>query len=91
MSNRLEQEFPEVGWQTIPPTGPGGVRPEMMREYLERGRQLHSQAMRNGLRAGGAAVIRALVLLAALIQRAARGPARRPPEGECWSAPRPCI
>ena len=72
MSNRLEQEFPEVAWRAMPPVGPGGVPPEVMRQCLERGRELHNQALRTSAWAGGAAVVRAAVSLRALIRSAAQ-------------------
>ena len=68
MSNRLEQEFPEVSWRALPPIGPGGVSPEVMRQCLQRGRELRNEAMRNSFRAGGAAVVRAVGALMALIR-----------------------
>jgi hypothetical protein len=77
MSNRFEQEFPEVTWSALPPIGPGGVPPEVMRAYLERGRQLRSRAIRDGLRAGGAAVVRGVVLLLTFVRHPARAMAKR--------------
>jgi hypothetical protein len=85
MSNRLEQEFPEVAWQAIPPVGPGGVPPEAMRQYLERGRQLRSRALRDSARAGGAAVVRGFAWLVAFLRRAARALVRRRPARDCWA------
>lgn len=85
MSNRLEQEFPEVTWSATPPIGPGGVPPEVMREYLDRGRQLRSQALRKSSRAAGAAAVRGLVWLAAFIRCTARALARRRHARDCWA------
>jgi hypothetical protein len=85
MSNRLEQEFPEVAWQALPPIGPGGVPPEAMRHYLERGRQLRSRTLRNSLRAGGAAVVRGGVSLVTVIRCAAHALVRRRPARDCWA------
>jgi hypothetical protein len=85
MSNRLEQEFPEVTWSATPPIGPGGVPPDLMREYLERGRQLRSQAIRNGVRAGGAAAVRGVVWLAAFIRCTALALAKRRHVRDCWA------
>jgi hypothetical protein len=86
MSNRLEQEFPEVTWSATPPIGPGGVPPDLMRECLYRARQLRSQAIRNGVRAGGAAVVRGVVRLAAFIRCTARALARRRHVRDCWAS-----
>jgi hypothetical protein len=66
MSNRLEHEFPEVTWRVMPPLGPCGVPAELMRECLRRGRQLRNQALRDGLRAGAAALLRGVVSLVAI-------------------------
>ena len=85
MSNRLEQEFPEVTWSAMPPVGPGGVPPETMRHYLERGRQLRNQAIRHGVRTGGAAVLRGLVSFIVFIRCAAHALARRRPARDCWA------
>jgi hypothetical protein len=85
MSNRLEQEFPEVAWRAMPPVGPGGVPAEVMRECLERGRQLRNQAMRNGLRTGGTAVIRGIGVLMALIRCPVHPLVRRRHEPGCWA------
>jgi hypothetical protein len=85
MSNRLEQEFPEVTWSATPPIGPGGVPPATMRHYLERGRQLRNQAIRHGVRAGGAAVLRGLVPLVAFIRCAAHALVTRRPARDCWA------
>ena len=84
MSNRLEQEFPEVTWSAMPPVGPAGVPPEAMRQYLERGRQLRSRALRNSVRAGGAAVVRGLVSLVTFL-RCAHALVRRRPARDCWA------
>jgi hypothetical protein len=85
MSNRLEQEFPEVTWSATPPIGPGGVPPDVVREYLERARQLRSQAIRNSSRAAGAAVVRGLVWFAAFIRCTALALARRRHVRDCWA------
>jgi hypothetical protein len=85
MSNRLEQEFPEVTWSAMPPIGPGGVPPEAVREYLERGRQLRNQAIRHGVRAGGAALLRGFVSFVVFIWCAARALVRRRPARDCWA------
>ena len=83
MSNRLEQEFPEVAWRAMPPVGPGRVPPEAMRASLDRGRRLRNQAMRNGIRFGGAAVRRRVASLVAPIRCAARALAGRRPARDC--------
>lgn len=85
MSNRLEQEFPEVTWQVVPPLGPDGLRPEVIREHLERGRQLHSRAIRNSARGAGAAVVHALRAAIAFARCASHGLAKRPPERDRWA------
>ena len=85
MSNRLEQEFPEVAWQAMPPVGPGGVPPEVMRRYLERGRQLRSRALRSSVRAGGAAVVRGVVSFVTFIRCAGHALVRRRPARDCWA------
>jgi hypothetical protein len=85
MSNRLEQEFPEVTWSAMPPVGPGGVPPEVMRQHLERGRQMRSRALRNSVRAGGAAVVRGLVSLVTALCCAAHALVRRRPARDCWA------
>jgi hypothetical protein len=84
MGNRLEQEFPHVAWQAMPPIGPRGIPPELIRNRLECGRQLRNQAIRNGLRAGGTAVLGVLVSVAAFI-RCAASPKRHPGR-DCWTA-----
>ena len=84
MSNRLEQEFPEVTWSAMPPIGPGSMPPEMMREYLERGRQLRNQAIRNSIRTAEAAALRGRVSLAAFIRCAAHALTRRHAR-DCWA------
>jgi hypothetical protein len=83
MSNRLEQEFPEVTWSATPPIGPGGVPPDVTRAYLERARQLRSQTIRNSVRTGGAAAVRGVVWLAAFIRCTARALARRRHVRDC--------
>jgi hypothetical protein len=85
MSNRLEQEFPEVTWSATPPIGPGGVPPDLVRAYLERGRQLRSQAIRDSVRAGGAAAVRGVVWLAAFIRCTALALAKRRHVRDCWA------
>lgn len=85
MSNRLEQEFPEVAWQAMPPVAPAGVPPEAMRRYLARGRQMRSRALRNSVWAGGAAVVRGLVSLVAFLRCAAHALVRRRPARDCWA------
>jgi hypothetical protein len=91
MSNRLEQEFPEVTWSAMPPVGPGGVPPEVMREYLRRGRQLRSQAIRDGVRAGGAAAARGLVSLATFLRCTGQALARRRHLRDCWAGSPHCT
>jgi hypothetical protein len=85
MSNRLEQEFPEVTWSAVPPVGPGGMPPEVMRQHLERGRQLRSRALRNSVRAGAAAVVRGLVSSVTFLRCAAHALVRRRPARDCWA------
>jgi hypothetical protein len=85
MSNRLEQEFPEVTWSATPPIGPGGVPPDLMREYLYRARQLRSQAIRNSVRAGGAAVAQGVVWLTAFTRCTARALSTRRHVRDCWA------
>jgi hypothetical protein len=83
MSNRLEQEFPNLAWEPMPPIGSGGVSPEAMRECLERGRQLRNQALRSSLRAGRPAMARGVVLLMALIRSGTQAIARRRHARDC--------
>jgi hypothetical protein len=85
MSNRFEQEFPEVTWSAMPPIGPGGVPPEAMRQYLERGRQRRSRALRHSVRAGAAAVVRGLLSLVTFLRCAAHALVRRRPARNCWA------
>ena len=86
MSNRLEQEFPQLTWQAVPPTGPGGVSPEIVRSYLERGRRLRSRAIRNSGRAAGTALVHTLRAATAFVRSAGRRSVRRPPERDCWAS-----
>jgi hypothetical protein len=85
MSNRLEQEFPEVAWQAMPPVGPAGVSTEVMRRHLERGRQLRSRALRNSVRAAVAGVVRGLVSLVTFLRSAAHALVRRRSARDCWA------
>lgn len=87
MPNQLEQEFPEITWQAIPPLGPRGVPPEVIRGYMERGRRLHSRAIRSSARAAGAALRRGLVAAVAVVSGAVTGPAKRMPEHDGWVSP----
>ncbi|MGH8721348.1 MAG: hypothetical protein ACREU4_05155 [Burkholderiales bacterium] len=84
MSTRLDHEFPRNHWQAVPPIGPDGIQ-----LYLERGRQLRAETFAYGLRRvayGLRRVARALVsefrTAAQLVRDAARGVARRPPQGD---------
>lgn len=98
MANRLEQEFPEVTWSAMPPIGPAGLPPEVVRRYLERGRQLRNQAIRHSVRALRAAVLLRLVvprlssgaqsmLASGGALRVTAGPARpaAPEHGRTWT------
>lgn len=85
MSNRLEEEFPEVGWQAMPPLAPGGVPLEVMRQCLERGRRLRSRALRHSLRTGGAAVLRGLARAVTFLRCASLALVRRRPARDCWT------
>lgn len=85
MANRLEQEFPEVTWSAMPPIGPAGLPPEVVRRYLERGRQLRNQAIRHSVRALRAAVLRRLVVSATFIRCAVHACVRRRPARDCWA------
>lgn len=87
MCNRLELEFPEVAWRALPPTGPGRVPPEVMRQCLDRGRELRAQAVRRSLRAGGAAVVRRLGALIALSRRLAHRRAGQRCARGAWVGP----
>ena len=85
MSNRLEQEFPEAAWQAMPPIGLAGLPPEVIRGYLERGRQLRNQAIRHTVQVGGAAVFRGLVSPVAFIRCAAHALVGRRPARACYA------
>jgi hypothetical protein len=92
MSNRLEQEFPELTWLAMPPLGPGGVSPQVIRASVERGRALRSRAIRNSARSTGTVLVRQLRAAVALVRCAVRGLAKRPsPERDCWPARRPAL
>jgi hypothetical protein len=71
MSNRLEQEFPPTKW--LPPVGPGGVPPEVVWHYVEHGRQLRNRALRDDIRAAGAAAVRAAVRTVTFARRVIQG------------------
>jgi hypothetical protein len=85
VSNRLEQEFPRTTWQAVPPLEPGGVPPEVVRQYMARGRQLRNRALREGARAAGGAVLRGLGALMAFVCGNARGLCGRSSEPDCWT------
>jgi hypothetical protein len=88
MSNRLEQEFPELTWPAMPPLGPGGVSPQVIRASVERGRALRGRAIRHSARSAGIAMVRQLRAAVALVRGLAK---RSPPERDCWPAPRPAL
>ena len=85
MSNGLEREFPEVSWQAVPPIGPRGLPPEVVRGYVARGRELHGRAIREGVRSGLDATARALRAMIMICRRSGRGPAERPAERDSWA------
>jgi hypothetical protein len=90
MSNRLEQEFPELTWPATPPIGPGGVPPQVIRACVERGRELRSRAVRNSARSAGAALVRGLVAVA-FVGGAGPGLAGGLHEGDRWPVLRRAI
>lgn len=83
MANRLEQEFPRIRWQATAPLGPGGASPEIVQQYIERGRHLRSRALRQSARA----VVRAPRLSIAFFRRMIAGAAARVPAHDRWSSP----
>ena len=86
MCNRLELEFPEVAWRALPPTGPGRVPPEVMRQCLDRGRELRAGGAAQPAR-GGAAVVRRLGALIALSRRPAHRRAGQRCARGAWVGP----
>ena len=86
MSNGLEREFPEVAWRAVPPIGPRGLPPELVRSQIARGRELRSRAIRASVRAGLGTVGRALLAMIVLRHRVGCGPAKRVAEREFWAS-----
>jgi hypothetical protein len=91
MSNRLEQEFPEVAWAAMLRIGRGGVPVEVMEAYMARGRALRSQAVRAGMRAAAAAIARGVLVAIDCRRRVSDDAPVRPPEPQRWPAPRPVF
>jgi hypothetical protein len=87
MSNRLEQEFPPTKW--MPPVGPAGAPPEVVWHYVEHGRQLRNQALRDDARTAGAAVVRAAARTIAFARRVIHGVTRRLVARDGWGSPAP--
>jgi hypothetical protein len=85
MSNRLEQEFPPTKW--LPPIAPGGAPPDLVWHYVECGRQICNQTLRNSARAVGAAVVRAPLLAFTAVRRVTHGVTRRLPARAGWRSP----
>jgi hypothetical protein len=77
MSNRLEREFPDTRWQAVPPP----IGPDGLQHYLERGRQLRAEAMRDALRRAAAGVRRVGWHVLNFVRCAGYGLAKRPPQG----------
>jgi hypothetical protein len=72
MSNRLEQEFPEVAWRASPPLA-AGVPVEVMRAHMERARALRRRTVRRSARRAAAGLLGALVAAVAFVRRASHG------------------
>ena len=88
MSNRFDREFPHTAWQPVPPP----IGPDGMQHYLERGRQLRSEAAGRALRRVATAAMALFAALVALVRCAAYGAAKRMPEpgvGPCGGRPAP--
>jgi hypothetical protein len=72
MSNRLEQEFPQITWRVSPPLV-AGVPVEVMRAHMERARALRRRAMRRSLRRAAAGLLGALRAAPAFVRHASHG------------------
>jgi hypothetical protein len=81
MANHLEHEFPAVRWQAVPRCR---VDHELVRRYVERGRQLRSEAIRRSGRATFRAVRQGAARTLAFLRCTALGLAGRPDAGDCW-------
>ena len=77
MSTRFDREFPHTAWQPVPPP----IGPDGMQHYLERGRQLRAEAMRDALRATAGALGRLGRHVLNFVRCAGYGLAKRPPQG----------
>lgn len=82
MSNRLEHEFPAVRWRAVPP---GGIDPELIRRYVERGRQLRSEAIRRSGRSAFGAMRRGLARATAWARCTTLSVGGRPSAADCWA------
>jgi hypothetical protein len=71
MSNRLEQEFPQITWRVSPPLV-AGVPVEVMRAHMERARALRRRAVRRSVRRASAGLLGALVAAVAFVRGASR-------------------
>ena len=81
MANHLEHEFPAVRWQAVPSRG---IDRELVRRYVERGRQLRSEAIRRGGRAAFAVLDRAVLRVVSLVRCTSLSLGGRPDAGDCW-------
>ena len=86
MSNGLEREFPEVAWPAVPPIGPRGMRPGAVRSCIGRGCELHSRAIRDGVRSGPDAIARALLAVIMICRRSGHGSGKRPSARGSWAS-----
>jgi hypothetical protein len=81
MANHLEHEFPAVRWRAVPAQE---IDRELVRRYVERGRQLRSEAIRRGGRAVVAALGRAAFRVVTLVRCTRLSLGGRPDAGDCW-------
>lgn len=83
MSNRLEQAFSRTNGQAPATLRRGGVSPETVEHYVDRGRQLRNQALRDSARA----VVRAPLRVTAFVRCVASGAASRLVARDCRGNP----
>jgi hypothetical protein len=81
MANRFEHEFRASRWQAVPAPA---VDREVIRRYVERGRQLRSEAIRQGGRSAFDTVRRGLARIVTFVRCTALGLVRRPEAADCW-------
>jgi hypothetical protein len=85
MANHLAHELPTSRWQAVPPRG---ADREVVRGYVERGRQLRSEAIRQGGRSAFDTMRRGLARAVTFVRCTALSLVGRP-EADCWrSSPR---